>query len=75
MPLEHLRMTRVTNGIATNAHHSVRALKVIAKDTTDKNDKRTIMMDVYTDDLLLDANSQVKVKQMQDELTKTLRKG
>ena len=74
MPLEHWRMTRVTNGIATRAHHSVRVFKEIAKDTTDNNVKWTIIMDVYTDDLLLDANAQVKAKQMQDELKKALRK-
>ena len=49
-PIKHLRMTRVTYGIASSSFHSIRSLQETANRLSDDLLKRAILHDFYVDD-------------------------
>ena len=51
-PIKHLRMTRVTYGIASSSFHSIRSLQETANRLSDDSLKRAILHDFYVDDYL-----------------------
>ena len=51
-PLKHLRMTRVTYGIASSSYHSIRCLQEVGKKSSDEDVKTAIFNDFYVDDFI-----------------------
>ena len=70
-PVQHLRMTRVTYGVASSSHHSTKCLMVRAK-TASHEVRRIIERDMYVDDLLSGADSIEKALAIQTELIELL---
>ena len=56
-PIQHYRMTRVTYGITSSAHHSTRCLKKIGELSGDTLFSTSIQNDFYVDDYLSGAPS------------------
>ncbi len=56
-PLRHLRVTRVTYGIASSAFHSTRCLVEIGNRCQDEDLRNTIYNSFYVDDFLADADT------------------
>ena len=74
-PLQHLRMTRVTYGIASWAFHSVRTLHKIGDRESDVTTRQIIKRDFYVDDLISGASTIEEASLIQDNLIDDLRKG
>ena len=66
-PLQHLLMTRVTYGVASSSHHSMKCLMVLAKRASPKV-RRIIERDMYVDGLLSRAGSIERALAIQTEL-------
>ncbi|XP_075259084.1 uncharacterized protein LOC142350945 [Convolutriloba macropyga] len=58
------RMTRVTYGIASSSHHSIRTLKALADSCTNSNLRLAINNDMYLGDLLTGASDIVSPAQL-----------
>ena len=69
--VQHLRMTRVTHGVASSSHHSIKCLMVLAK-TASPEVRRIIERDMYVDDLLSGADSIERALAIQTELIELL---
>ena len=70
-PVQHLRMTRVTYGVASSSHHSIKCLMVLAKSASPEV-WRIIERDMYVDDLLSGADSIERALAIQTELIELL---
>ena len=70
-PVQHLRMTRVTYGVASSSHSSIKCLMVLAK-TASPEVRRIIERDMYVDDLLSGADSIERALAIQTELIELL---
>ena len=73
--IKHLRMTRVTYGVASSAYHSIRALQEMAKETTNKQISEIILNDMYVDDLLSGCFSFEEAIDLQSEIISLLKSG
>ena len=67
------RMTRVTYGIASSSHHSIRTLKALADSCTNSNLRLAINNDMYLGDLLTGASDVEHATQLQDKIISTLK--
>ena len=73
-PLRHLRMKRVTYGIASSAFHSTRCLKEIANRTENSIVRDCLYRCFYVDDFLGGAPTIDEAKSLLDNLVKELRR-
>ena len=73
-PLRHLRMKRVTYGIASSAFHSTRCLKEIANRTENSIVRDCLNRCFYVDDFLGGAPTIDEAKSLLDNLVKKLRR-
>ena len=73
-PLRHLRMKRVTYGIASSAFHSTRCLKEIANRTENSIVRDCLNRCFYVDDFLGGAPTIDEAKSLLDNLVKELRR-
>ena len=68
----HYRMTRVTYGIASSAHHATRALQQVALNNPTSKAALVIERDMYVDDLMSGADTIHEAIELQDELMRIL---
>ena len=68
------RMTRVTYGITSASHHSVRALQESSENTNCSKTKEVILRDFYVDDLLTGSPTLQEAKQLRRSISETLLK-
>ena len=73
-PLQHLRMTRVTYGIASSAFHATRCLKQVAELCGETLFVSSIQNDFYVDDFLSGASSTAEAKLLLLGVSEELRK-
>ena len=73
-PLQHLRMTRVTYGIASSAFHATRCLKQVAELCGETLFVSSIKNDFYVDDFLSGASSTAEAKVLLLGVSEELRK-
>ena len=74
-PIQHLRMTRVTYGLASSAYHAVSCLQAVVSNETDKDVARAIIEDFYMDDLLSGSSSTQSALSLVDGLVTCLASG
>ena len=73
-PLQHLRMTRVTYGIASSAFHATRCLKQVAELCGETLFVSSIQNDLFVDDFLSGASSTAEAKVLLLGVSEELRK-
>ena len=73
-PLRHLRMKRVTYGIASSSFHSTRCLKEIANHTENSIVRDCLNRSFYVDDFLGGAPTINEAKNLLDNLVKEIRR-
>ena len=75
-PVETLRMTRVTYGVASSWYHSIRSLRECANlSGVSTKVQRGILRYFYVDDFLTGANSIDEARILQKKLVETLKRG
>ena len=73
-PLKHLRMTRVTYGIASSSFHSIRFLQEVGKKSTDEEVQLAIFNDFYVDDFIGGAPDKDTASSLVHQLIAALKK-
>ena len=73
-PLKHLRMTRVTYGIASSSYHSIRCLQEVGKKSTDEAVKLAIFNDFSVDDFIGGAPDKDTASSLVHQLIAALKK-
>ena len=75
-PVETLRMTRFTYGVASSSYHSIRSLRECANLSEVSTEvQRAILRDFHVDDILTGANSIDEARILQKQLVETLKRG
>ena len=71
-PIQTWRMTRVTYGVRSSAHHAIKSSQAVGKESEHANARQVILRDFVVDDMLSGAPTVDEARQLQDALQSTL---